>query len=302
MRRLVPAASFGLAVVLALVGCAPPASRDSSAAQNAPSTSGPKRIVAGVFSSPAGLHQELTNPTGAPSSTPGLQELYQLVDGTMTYLDRQNDRHEWLAEAVPTTDNGLWRVLPDGRMETTWRIRAGTKWHDGTPMTADDLRFTMDVYRDKETGVLIMPELDLVDSVDTPDAQTITVHWKQPLISADSLFGGGLSMWPLPRHLLEQPFKENKAGFLGLPYWTSEFVGTGPFKVQDWATSTYVVLGANPDYVLQAAARPARGPVLQRSPRPHRRHAGRRGADEPRPGPLPRGRDPGAGQLARHHH
>jgi hypothetical protein len=34
------------------------------------------------------MQQELTNPTGAPSSAPGLQELYQLLSGTLTYLDR----------------------------------------------------------------------------------------------------------------------------------------------------------------------------------------------------------------------
>ena len=62
---------------------------------------------------------------------------------TMTYLDRQNDRQAWLAESVPTTDNGGWKVSADGRMETTWRIRQGTRWHDGTPMTSDDLRFTI---------------------------------------------------------------------------------------------------------------------------------------------------------------
>ena len=30
-----------------------------------------------------------------------------------------------LAETVPTIDNGLWKVAPDGRMEMTWKIRAG---------------------------------------------------------------------------------------------------------------------------------------------------------------------------------
>jgi peptide/nickel transport system substrate-binding protein len=249
MQRWMLGVSLSLAILLGLTGCAPPGSRDSSSSGAQP-TSASKHIVAGVFSSPAGLHEELTNPTGAPSSVPGLQELFQLVNGTLTYLDRQSERHPWLAESVPTTDNGLWTVFPDGRMETTWRIRTGARWHDGTPMGGDDLRFTMDVYRDRETGVVVMPELDLVEDVDVPDPQTITVRWKQPLISADSLFGGGLSMWPLPRHLLEQPFKDNKAGFVGLPYWQGDFVGTGPFKMQDWATSTHILLQANDDYLL----------------------------------------------------
>jgi peptide/nickel transport system substrate-binding protein len=248
MPRFALVLSLPFVVVLVLAACGRPTSQDSSLpGGQEPST--PKRLVASVFSNPPGLHAELTAPTGAPGSTPGLQEIYQLVNGTLTYLDQENERHPGLAEAVPTTDNGLWQVMPDGRMETTWRIREGARWHDGTPMTGDDLRFTLDVYRDRDIGILTMPELALVEGIDVPDPQTITVRWRQPLISADSLFGGGISMWPLPRHVLEQAFTENKAGFLGLPYWQGDFVGTGPFRVHEWATSTHIVLHANGDYL-----------------------------------------------------
>src|SRR6187399_2718003 len=47
-----------------------------------------------------------------------------------------------LAEAIPQLNTDTWRVLPDGRMETVYRLRAGLTWHDGTPLTADDVAFT----------------------------------------------------------------------------------------------------------------------------------------------------------------
>jgi peptide/nickel transport system substrate-binding protein len=249
---MMPRLSVKLLVSLffVLASCAPSAGPGQSGSAANPPVGTRKRIEAGIISQPAGFFQEMTNPTGAPSSTPGLQETYQLVNATMTYTDLDANRHSWLAEDVPSTDNGLWTVFPDGRMDTTWRIRSGVLWHDGVPMTSDDLRFTMDVYRDKDSGVLTMPELALVDDVEAPDPQTIVIHWQRPLISADGLFGGGISMWPLPQHLLEQPFRANKDGFLGLSYWRGDFVGTGPFKMQEWVTDSHLVLVANDDYVL----------------------------------------------------
>jgi peptide/nickel transport system substrate-binding protein len=159
-----------------------------------------------------------------------------------------------LLETLPTVENGLWKVFPDGRMEVTWRLRPGIKWHDGVPMTVDDLRFTLDVYRDREIGLVAIPSLALVEAVDVRDGQTAIVKWEKPFIDADLYFSSAASrlptMWPLPRHILEQPFQENKAGFLNLPYWNEAFVGAGPFKMQEWVAGSYAILSANAEYVL----------------------------------------------------
>src|ERR1041384_4551344 len=117
---------------LVAAGCGP-----ATPQQTTETSSGPpvrKQMVGAMFSEPAGLHQELTNPRGASGSLPGLPELFAMLDGGVSYLDEQNVRYPWLTDAVPTIENGLWTVAPDGRMETTWRIKAGTKWHDGVPV------------------------------------------------------------------------------------------------------------------------------------------------------------------------
>src|SRR5688572_12711333 len=36
-----------------------------------------------------------------------------------------------LATGLPSLDNGTIRLLDDGRMETTWKLKQGVKWHDG---------------------------------------------------------------------------------------------------------------------------------------------------------------------------
>jgi peptide/nickel transport system substrate-binding protein len=82
-----------------------------------------------------------------------------------------------------------------------------------------------------------------------PDPRTLTIAWKQPFIDADAVLGmpqGGL----LPKHLLDDPYRSSKATFTDLPFWTAEFVGTGPYRVREWIPGIGVVLEANDAYVL----------------------------------------------------
>jgi peptide/nickel transport system substrate-binding protein len=136
-----------------------------------------------------------------------------------------------LAEAVPSVTNGLWTVQADGRMETTWKIRAGAVWHDGTPFTADDMLFAARVGREREVPQFVNPAWALVDAVESPDPRTVTVKWKQPYLAADTMFSRTRAM-PLPKHLLEKPYQDDKVAFTDLPFWGAEFVGTGAFKLR----------------------------------------------------------------------
>jgi peptide/nickel transport system substrate-binding protein len=55
---------------------------------------------------------------------------------------------------------------------------------------------------------------------------------------------------PLPKHIMESTFNEDRANFTQHPYFSSEFIGTGPFKIKEFVRSSHTVLVANPDYVL----------------------------------------------------
>ena len=50
-------------------------------------------------------------------------------------------------------DHGLWKLLPDGRMESTWQIRDGAFWHDGTPFSSEDVLFTARVEQDRDLPI-----------------------------------------------------------------------------------------------------------------------------------------------------
>jgi peptide/nickel transport system substrate-binding protein len=232
--------------------CAPAQSPASPGSGQQPSQAPamPKRIAASVASDFNALSAQVVR--SGSGSRPGLKELEQLVHAGLTISDNGGVLRPQLAEAVPTVENGLWKVLPDGRMETTWRLREGAAWQDGTPLTAEDLVFTARVGQDREVPHFRNPALDPVERFEATDARTFVVHWKQPYIEADSLLGAVASAQalPLPRHLLEAPYQENKAGLVDLPYWSTGFVGAGPYRVRDWLFGSHLILDANPQYVL----------------------------------------------------
>jgi len=90
---------------------------------------------------------------------------------------------------------------------------------------------------------------EAVERVEAPDPQTIVVHWKKPFIDADRMFSRQYA-FPLPKHLLEDPYNEDKPNVLQHPYWTTDYVGAGPFKLREFARGSHLILEANDRYLL----------------------------------------------------
>ena len=187
---------------------------------------------------------------GAGSGTlQGGDALEDLVNGGMSVLDSKGAAVAQLAEQVPSAENSLWRILPDGRMETTWRIREGARWHDGTPFTADDLLFSVRLGQDRELPFFAQAGLDAVESAAAPDARTITITWKRLYIQAHQLFSRRFGS-TRPAHILEPTFLSNKEALPTLTYWNEDFVGAGPFQVRQWVPGSHAMLEANEHFVL----------------------------------------------------
>jgi peptide/nickel transport system substrate-binding protein len=179
--------------------------------------------------------------------TPGHEELERLVNVGLAIIDDQGILRGQLAETVPSVENGLWQVLPDGRMETSFRLRKGIQWHDGAPFTADDVVFTSRAEQDRELPIRRDVAYEWVEGIDAPDPLTLTVRWRRPYIQADWLFNSSAM---LPAHLLEKPYIEDKTSFPLLPFWTQEFIGTGPFKLREFVRGSHVIVTANDSYIL----------------------------------------------------
>lgn len=230
-----------LAIAICLTGCAPRSEAGGGDMTNLQRPGTLKRVQAAIMSEPPNLKSGI-DPTGI--TRPGSNVLEDLVTVGLTRIDKQGVRRAYLAEEVPTVENGAWKVLPDGRMETTWRLRSDARWHDGTPVRSDDILFTAKLRRDRELPFSPTLAFDFVDRIEAPDARTLFMTWKQPYIDADAVFND-----LLPQHILEKPYTEDKAGFVQLPYWADEFVGTGAFRLKQWDRGARVILEANPYWV-----------------------------------------------------
>lgn len=239
-----------LATVTAVASCAPVASPGGQVRGDPqPRASTPKRLIAAISSNPTTLRSNF--PGGASGgAAAGVDVLEDLVHAGATRRDDRDVLRPVLAEALPSIENGLWKQFPDGRMETTWTLKNAARWQDGAPVTSQDLLFSLRACRDDEVARFCMHVgFDYIDTAAAPDDHTVTVTWTQPFIDADALFTTEFAM-PIPRHLVERPYLENKRGLIDLPYWNREFVGAGPFRVREWVEGSHIILSAFEGYVL----------------------------------------------------
>lgn len=241
--------SMVLLVLLSALGataCAGPLTpkapeRGGSPGSGAPTA--PKRITAAISGDPKTVYANF----GA-AGVRGADALNALVNSGFSTVDDTNTLRPLLAEAVPTVENGLWQVFPDGTMTTTWRIRDGARWHDGTPLTAEDLTFTARVLRDRDLPFpLEAAALRGLQEIEAPDDRTVIARWGTLSINADRIFGA--VALPLPKHLLENAYVNAKGSFTDLSYWRDGFVGNGPYRIREWNPGSSISLRAFDDYV-----------------------------------------------------
>ena len=230
-----------VALILAslLSGCTPSPSANTEVGAADRSAPAKKRAVGAL----------LTGDLATLLGTSGAEDdIEYLVHAGLAQLDLRGAPQPQIAEAVPSVEHGTWKVLADGRMETTWRIRSDARWHDGTPVTAQDIEFGARVAGDPQLPYRTDPGWSSVDQVTVVDSQTVTITWNGIYILADRMFARPYQI--LPRHLLERLYEQEKERFDVWPYWTDDFVGAGPFKVRELVRGSHLLLDAFDGYVL----------------------------------------------------
>jgi peptide/nickel transport system substrate-binding protein len=179
----------------------------------------------------------------------GARELANTINQHLAVITADGSPAPRLLAELPSFDRGTWRMLPDGRMETTYKLRTDVVWHDGAPLTADDIAFSFQVNRDPEVPNSNQDAVRLVESWETRDPSTVVVTWRQAYPFADRL--EHRELYPLPKHLLEQSYTQgSKEAFLAQPYFHAEFVGLGPFRVARWESGSHIELAAFDRYFL----------------------------------------------------
>lgn len=185
--------------------------------------------------------------TGVAENVPEI-----IFNATLAILDERGRVTPYLAESLPQINTDSWRLLPDGTMETTYRLKPNLVWHDGHPLTAEDFVFAWEVYATPEYGVDRSIPIRFFSSVESPDPRTLVIRWKQRWADAGRLDG---NFPPLPRHILQQEHREVGTGagerFLpNNPFWNAGYIGAGPYKVDSYTPSVSVEASAFDAHVL----------------------------------------------------
>ncbi len=144
-----------------------------------------------------------------------------------------------LAAEVPSVQNG--GLARDG-MSVTWKLKRNARWHDGKPVTADDLLFNWEYAVDPATAAVSIGSYKDV-TVEKLDAYTVKVNFKKPTPYWADAFVGTRGMI-IPKHLFEnyRGAKSREAPNNLKP------VGTGPYKFADFKPGDMVRGTINADY------------------------------------------------------
>ncbi len=142
-----------------------------------------------------------------------------------------------------------WGTSPDGTLYN-FSVRSNAVWHDGQPVTTDDVIFTIELI--KSTGSLFPQDIkDLWSQIEVKRLDDKTLQFKLPEPFAPFLDYATFGI--LPKHLLESV----PADQLASAQFNLQPIGTGPYKFDRLMTSggqiTGVVLTVNEDYYLQRA-------------------------------------------------
>jgi len=176
------------------------------------------------------VHVSLAPTWFDPAETPGIitpyMVLYALHDALVKPMPGQ-PKAPGLAES--------WSVSKDG-LVYEFVLRKGARFHNGDPVTADDVKFSLERYRGASAKVL----KDRVASVETPDPQHVRIHLKQPWTDFLAFYTGATGAgWIVPRKYVE---KVGDEGFKKAP------IGAGPYKFVSFTPGVELVLEAFDQY------------------------------------------------------
>lgn len=184
-----------------------------------------KTLVVGLATEPAGLVQGITVSGTTEAISPNI------FDGLVEVSDT--------GELVPALAES-WRLSDDGR-SITFQLRKNAFWHDGKPVTAADIQYSiMEVA--KKTHPRARSVLAAVVAVETPDSKTAVFRLSNPSpVIWKALYGTETQI--LPRHIYA-----DKPGTVYDNPNNQHPVGSGPFVFKEWVKGSHVALERNPNY------------------------------------------------------
>lgn len=159
-------------------------------------------------------------------------DLWDLVYDTLIRVDLKGEAYAGLAQE--------WSVSDDGRT-WTFTLAEGATWHDGTPLTSADVKFTYDMLISFDSFGLLKDYASLISEVTAPDPTTVTISFEEPVANTDERFS---SVYILPQHIWSELGDEAAV----LEFENLEMIGSGPFRMAEYVPGEFTRLSAVKDH------------------------------------------------------
>lgn len=214
-RRTFVARSAGAGLALFLGGCT------GSSPGGGPRT---VRLGGGSFGLPSPF---------AYIASLGYAQMIFLYD-TLLWKDASGRLLPWLAARFGASRDGL---------TYTFELRDGIRWHDGRPLTAEDVAFTFDYFQRQPLGPLIIAQPFGVKAARALDGRTVEVELELPAVTFLDSVAGALPI--VPKHIWsaidDAPGAQD----------TDVLVGSGPYRLESFSLGEGTALyAANERYFL----------------------------------------------------
>jgi peptide/nickel transport system substrate-binding protein len=151
----------------------------------------------------------------------------EFIYDSLVEWDKELNVKPALAESYETPDDKTW----------IWHLRQGVKFHDGSEVTADDVKYSIDLQANPpEPGVKIAQYPPQLESVEVVDKYTVKFHMK----AADPTVLGYLA-WARYSSIIPKDAYQ-KINVL------TQGIGTGPFKLDEFVSNDRLVYSRNADF------------------------------------------------------
>ncbi len=130
-------------------------------------------------------------------------------------------------------------IYSEDLQSITYTIAKGATWHDGRPVTAEDVVFTVRQIQSSQNNSPLAQKLNYVESVEALNSRQVKFNLKQ-------VFAGELqstNIRPIPKHILQK-----QADLAGSDF-NVDPVGSGPYRLREWNKGKWIELSANPNYI-----------------------------------------------------
>jgi peptide/nickel transport system substrate-binding protein len=199
------------------------------------------------------------DPAQAEPGESGESIIFQVYERLIEFSPEGPDLIPGLAEEVPSADNGM--ISEDG-LTYTFPIREGVSFHDGSPLTADDVKYSWDRVLEMDlpegNGGLLA---DTIEDTAVVDETTFEVTLSQP----NAAFLNSVVTQSVASIVSEEVVEENGGIEAGEPneFMQTNPVGTGPYVFVEWNRGENMLFEVNEEYWGEPANKDLRIEVVQ---------------------------------------